>query len=91
MEKLACGGAVLASTAGSLVEVLQHQAHLTAADDEAGWVAAMQRVLTEPDFAARLRDGSEAFAARYSWAECSKQTWDVYRRVAAGVVTTLRA
>src|SRR6185369_12251922 len=40
LEMLACGGAVLASTAGAVAEVVGSQAHLIAADDFDGWRAA---------------------------------------------------
>lgn len=81
VEMLACGGAVLGSTAESLVEVLGKQAHLTDPNDEDAWVESMRRVLTDSDFANNLREGAEDFAQRYSWSRCAAQTWEVYRHV----------
>ena len=37
IEMMACGGAVLASTAGAIAETVGNQAHLTHADDLDGW------------------------------------------------------
>jgi alpha-1,3-rhamnosyl/mannosyltransferase len=82
VEMLACGGAVIASTAGSLVEVLGGHGCLINPEDEAGWRSALARVLSDDDYVESLRHGVMEFAQRYSWDECARQTWAVYRAVA---------
>ena len=84
VEMLACGGADLASTAGSHLEVLQDQAILIDPNDEDRWQQEMRWILEDDDHWQRMRRNSEAFAARYSWAECARKTWEVYRGVDRG-------
>jgi glycosyltransferase involved in cell wall biosynthesis len=81
VEMMACGGAVLASTAGSLVEVVRDKGCLIDPDDEAGWRDAMLRILRDEHYLQTLRSGVMEFAERYTWDECARQTWEVYRRV----------
>src|SRR5207302_7892566 len=45
VEMMACGGAVLASTAGALVETVGSRAHLIDPHDIVGWRASMARVV----------------------------------------------
>jgi alpha-1,3-rhamnosyl/mannosyltransferase len=79
---MACGGAVLASTAGALVETVGGQAHLIAPEDEAGWRDALARVLTDDDWWLWLREGAEAAARPFTWEQCAVDTLAVYRNLA---------
>jgi alpha-1,3-rhamnosyl/mannosyltransferase len=81
LEMLACGGAVLASTAGALEETLGTQAHLVPAEDFDGWRAALARVLTDADWWRELRRGATAMARPYTWERCADETLQVYRRL----------
>jgi alpha-1,3-rhamnosyl/mannosyltransferase len=81
VEMLACGGAVLASTAGALAETVGGQAHLIPAEDEDGWRAAMLRVVADDDWWQALRRGAVAAARRYTWENCAAATLRVYRKV----------
>ncbi len=81
IEMMACGGAVLASTAEAVVEIVGRKAHLLIADDLAGWRDAMSRAILDDDWLNELRDGACEWAASYSWENCARQTLDVYRRV----------
>lgn len=81
IEMMACGGAVLASTAPSLVETVGRKAHLTEATDEDGWSAALERVVTDDDWWSALRAGVEEVARPYTWEECAAETLRVYRAV----------
>src|SRR5262249_43899928 len=58
LEMLACGGAVLASTAGAVAEVVGGHAHLTDAHDLDGWREALRRVLADDDWWRGLRRGA---------------------------------
>jgi alpha-1,3-rhamnosyl/mannosyltransferase len=79
VEMLACGGAVLASTAGALVETVGKQAHLIAPEDIDGWRAGMARVLGDDAWWQSLRRGAVEAARPYSWERCAAETLRVYR------------
>jgi alpha-1,3-rhamnosyl/mannosyltransferase len=84
MEMLACGGAVLASTAGALAETVGGQAHLIDPHDVSGWRAALVRVLQDDDWWRSLRQGAVEAARPYTWEQCAADTLRVYRRLAEG-------
>jgi glycosyltransferase involved in cell wall biosynthesis len=79
LEMMACGGAVLASTAGALVETVGSRAHLTAPDDLDGWRSALKRVLTDDDWWRSLRHGVAEVARPFTWERCAAETLCVYR------------
>jgi alpha-1,3-rhamnosyl/mannosyltransferase len=83
LEMLACGGAVLASTAGALVETVGRQAHLIDPHDVDGWRAALLRVLTDEDWWQELRSGAVYAARPFTWERCAEQTLNVYHRLTA--------
>jgi alpha-1,3-rhamnosyl/mannosyltransferase len=81
IEMLACGGAVLASTAGAVAETVGGRAHLLDPLDADGWRAAMLRVCTDDDWWRGLRAGGGEVAARFTWERCAEQTLGAYRTV----------
>lgn len=81
LEMMACGGAVLASTAGAVVETAGSRAHLIDPLDRDGWREAMTRVIVDDDWCQSLRRGAEEVARPFTWERCAAATWDVYRRV----------
>jgi alpha-1,3-rhamnosyl/mannosyltransferase len=78
LEMMACGGAVIASRAGAVVETVGHQAHLVDAEDIEGWRDAMLRVITESDWRDGLAHGGTETAGRYTWQRCALGTYAVY-------------
>jgi alpha-1,3-rhamnosyl/mannosyltransferase len=82
VEMMACGGAVLASTAGAVAEAVGRKAHLLPPDDIGGWRDAMLRVVEDDDWWQSLRQGAAELAASYTWERCAAETLAVYRRVA---------
>jgi alpha-1,3-rhamnosyl/mannosyltransferase len=78
---LACGGAVLASTADALRETVGHKAHLVEPLDLDGWHHALSRVLTDDDWWLSLRSGSREIAREFTWERCAAETLAVYRRL----------
>jgi alpha-1,3-rhamnosyl/mannosyltransferase len=82
LEMLACGGAVLASTAGAVAETVGGQAHLIDPDDFDGWRDGLARVVTDDDWWHSLRDGAIDHAAAYSWERCAAETIKAYQLVA---------
>jgi alpha-1,3-rhamnosyl/mannosyltransferase len=79
LEMMACGGAVLASTAGAVAETVGDRAHLIDPADGDGWRAAMQRVLEDDDWWQALRRDVEAVGRLYTWDRCAAETLRVYR------------
>lgn len=84
LEMLACGGAVLASTADAIAEVVGGQAHLIDPQDVVGWRDGLQRVLMDEDWWKQLRGGSVEHARPFTWERCAEETIKVYRHIAAG-------
>ncbi|MBY0232472.1 MAG: glycosyltransferase family 4 protein, partial [Gemmataceae bacterium] len=79
VEMMACGGAVIASTAGAVAEVAAGQAHLIDPDDLEGWRDAMRRVIEDDDWRAGLCAGGVERAARFTWERCAEDTEKAYR------------
>jgi glycosyltransferase involved in cell wall biosynthesis len=84
VEMLACGGAVLASTAGAVAETVGRQACLIDPGDFDGWREAIQRVCTDDDWWRGLRRGAEDAARPFTWRRCAADTLAVYRGVVEG-------
>jgi len=91
VEMLACGGAVLASTAEALVETIGGQAALIAPLDVDGWRHAMARVVQDDDWWRSLRHGAMAAAGRFTWERCAAQTLNVYRSLCGRPIVPLPA
>jgi alpha-1,3-rhamnosyl/mannosyltransferase len=84
IEMMACGGAVIASTAGAVVEVVGRKAHLIDPRDGDGWRQALMRVTTDEDWWKELRQGTEEVAKPFTWERCAADTLAVYARVLKG-------
>lgn len=80
-EMLACGGAVLASTASALVETVGGQAHLISPHDADAWRQAMQLVIEDDDWWRSLRRGARESVRQFTWEQCAADTLRVYRAV----------
>lgn len=78
IEMMACGGAVLASTADALVETVGSKAHLIAASDLDGWRQGMARVIQDADWRDLLRQGVERVARKFTWEQCATDTLHAY-------------
>lgn len=81
LEMFACGGPVLASTAGALVETLAGRAHHLDPDDRDGWSRAMRRVIEDDAWHQELCRDVTTVARPYTWERCAAETWQVYRRL----------
>jgi alpha-1,3-rhamnosyl/mannosyltransferase len=90
LEMMACGGAVLASTAGALVETVGSRAHLISAEDIDGWRTALARVIVDDDWRASLCAGSVDVARPYTWDRCAADTLVVYRSLCGGATVKER-
>lgn len=84
LEMLACGGAVLASRAATVQEMVGGQAELIEAEDVTGWRNALARVVADDVWHRQLRRGAAEHARPFTWEGCAHQTWRVYESIAAG-------
>ncbi len=82
LEMMACGGAVLASTAEAVRETVGYHAHLLHPDDLDGWRQALKRLITDDDWWRSLRAGAEEVSRPYTWERCAIETLAVYRSLA---------
>ncbi|MBP9503323.1 MAG: glycosyltransferase family 4 protein [Candidatus Promineofilum sp.] len=85
LEAMHGGCPVVASTRGSLPEVVGQAAISLEPDDEAAWVDALARVLTTPSLAEQMRAAGLAQAARFTWESTAAATLAVYRAVGAAI------
>jgi len=79
VEMMACGGAVLASTAAAVAEVMAGRGHLIDPHDQDGWREALVRVVTDEDWWQALRRDVVGVARSYTWGRCAVETAQVYR------------
>lgn len=84
LEMLACGGAVIASKAAAVREVVGRHAHFVDANDLDGWRQAMIQVVNDDGWWLGLRQGNVAAAAALTWERCAQETLELYRRLAVG-------
>jgi glycosyltransferase involved in cell wall biosynthesis len=83
LEAMACGTPVVSSPGGSLREVLGEAAVLLETAEPDAWHAAIRTLLADPDERRKRREAGVRQAARYTWEETARQTWALYRKVAA--------
>ncbi|MEO6457133.1 MAG: glycosyltransferase family 1 protein [Chloroflexia bacterium] len=81
LEAMACGVPVVASTGGSLPEVVGSAGILIDPHDVEGWASALERLLLDPGEEKRLREMGPQQASNFSWDKAAAQTWDLYRRI----------
>lgn len=86
IEMMACGGAVLASTAGAITETVGRRAHLIDPADVDGWRDAMRRIVEDQDWWRGLRTGVTNVARPFTWERCAADTLRVYRQLGSGTV-----
>src|SRR5205807_10264910 len=79
LEMMACGGAVIASTAGARVETVGAKACLIEPEDVGGWRDVMIRAIEDEDWLLLLRQGAPEVAKSYTWDQCAADTLAVYR------------
>jgi alpha-1,3-rhamnosyl/mannosyltransferase len=90
-EMLACGGAVITSTAEALREVAGEHAHFVAPEDTDGWHAALVRAIEDDGWLSQLRHGALEQGRPYTWERCATETLQLYRRLIRDVSATPRA
>jgi glycosyltransferase involved in cell wall biosynthesis len=80
LEAMACGTPVIASSRGSLPEIVGNGGIIFDAEDHAGIAGAIRSLFTDGGLA-RLRESALARAASFSWEQTAQRTLDVYDEV----------
>jgi 2-deoxystreptamine N-acetyl-D-glucosaminyltransferase/2-deoxystreptamine glucosyltransferase len=83
VEGMAAGLPVVASRVGGIPTLVDHDVNglLVPPGDAAALAAAITRLLTEPDTAARLSAAARRTAGRYSWPALARRVAAVYREL----------
>jgi alpha-1,3-rhamnosyl/mannosyltransferase len=84
IEAMAAGVPVIASTAGSVPEVVGDAAVLCDPDDPAAWAAAIEGVASDRELRADLVARGAARQAEFSWSRGAEQLVEIYRAVLSG-------
>jgi len=82
LEAMAAGVAVVASDAEAVREVAAGGSLIVPARTTAGWVRALDQVLTDPGVGRELRERGHAVAARHTWARSAGRTLSLLASVA---------
>jgi alpha-1,3-rhamnosyl/mannosyltransferase len=82
LEMMACGGAVIASTAEAVAETTGRYACLVQPADTDGWRHAMERMVSDDHWWQRHRETAIDVAAPFTWERCARETMAVYRSMA---------
>jgi len=83
LEAMRCGCPVITSSTTCLPEVAGEAALLVDPEDRTAIAAAMGRILSEGDLAARLRTLGLGHSAGFTWERTAAMTMDFYRECAA--------
>jgi alpha-1,3-rhamnosyl/mannosyltransferase len=81
VEMLACGGAVVASTADALGEVLGGVGCTIDPRDRDTWRASLLRIMTDDDWRKALQRGARKRAEAFTWDRCAADTYMVFRQL----------
>jgi glycosyltransferase involved in cell wall biosynthesis len=84
LEAMASGTPVVASRIPAILEVVRGAAALIDPRDDLDLAAALERVITEPTYAAELRLRGLERAKQLTWDESARRTLAVYDEVATG-------
>ncbi|MDD4870498.1 MAG: glycosyltransferase family 1 protein [Kiritimatiellae bacterium] len=80
LEAMACGVPVLSSDGGSLGEVLGNGALILKEFNSDLWTTQAEKLLGDTDMRKRLITEGQKTAAKYTWTETARKTWEVYKK-----------
>lgn len=82
LEAMAAGTAVIASSAGSVPEVVGDAGLLLHPDDPTAWSDALARLAGDDATATRLAGEGATRAAAFTWRRAARETWRIYDTLA---------
>jgi glycosyltransferase involved in cell wall biosynthesis len=85
LEAMACGTAVIASTAGALPEIVGSAAILLSPNDAGAWSQAMLELASDGALQRRLIAAGNARSAEFTWTNAASKTWRVFDAVGGRV------
>jgi glycosyltransferase involved in cell wall biosynthesis len=77
LEAMACGTAVIASTAGALPEIVGTAGILLSPDDAGAWSQAMLELASDSALQRRLIASGRARSTEFTWSNAANKTWRV--------------
>ncbi len=90
LEAMACGTPVIASSSGSLPEIVGDAALIADPHSPLAWAESMRAVLNNPARRAEMGARGIAQAKKFSWERAAEETLAVYRAVAAPLPGTTK-
>lgn len=81
VEAFAVGTPVIASNCSSIPEIAKDAAILLPPNDESSWADSIDRILSAPSLALKLRTKGKLRAQEYSWERAGLKTLAVYKEV----------
>jgi glycosyltransferase involved in cell wall biosynthesis len=81
VEAAACGTPIVATTESPLPELLGDGVLAVDPSDHAGWINALERVLTDEALQERMREAALVAASRLSWQNSARQLLSVFDEV----------
>jgi glycosyltransferase involved in cell wall biosynthesis len=81
LEAMACGTPAISSSGGSLPEVLESAAVVLDSFECDAWTDAIMKVLQDSQLKKDLVSKGLKQAAKYTWDQTARKTWDVYRSI----------
>jgi glycosyltransferase involved in cell wall biosynthesis len=81
LESMACGTPVVASNAASLPEIVGDAGIMVCPGDEAGFVVALKRVLSDENLRLDLINRGIARASTFTWERAAQQVLTVYEKI----------
>ena len=82
LEAMARGAPVVSAATGSLPEVLGDAAELIAGFDADDWATRLDALVADDARRRELSVRGPAHAARFTWSETARKTWNLYRQLA---------
>ena len=86
VEAMACGTPVLVSNSGSLPELVDNEKYMCSPSDQLEWSKKILKLYSNTDDHDAASNYCLNRASRFSWDECARHTYSIYREAASAAV-----